>query len=370
MPNPIFEVLKSENDQFYWHLETEEAEGGEILAWSGEVYENLSGCLNGLYSFKSSAFDSSINDLTDSTGDDRIADTEFEVFEDAEQEFRWRFQAPNNQVVAVSGEGYERAPCTTIGEVEEAISDVKEAVQNAKVVVDLEDPVDVEECDRRGERPPEARHYRIRVGKDTYIVKESVVTGEQILRLAGKSPPNRWRLDQKLRGGQTNKVGLDEEVHVCEPGVERFLTIPLDQQEGSPVATDESRQEFQLPSEDREFLDSLDQNWEAVEDGNKQWILIHDYPLPDGYTASAATLAFQIPPSYPTAQIDMVYLHPPVRRKDGKGIPNVNEGYRIDGQDFQRWSRHRTSENEWRPGIDGVDTHLASVESWFEREFE
>ena len=40
----------------------------------------------------------------------------------------------------------------------------------------------------------------------------------------------------------------------------------------------------------------------------------------------------------------------------------------IMGQEFQRWSRHRTGQNPWRPGIDNLHTHLSLVEEWLLRE--
>jgi hypothetical protein len=39
-------------------------------------------------------------------------------------------------------------------------------------------------------------------------------------------------ISQKLRGGQTKRIDLDERVDFTTPGVERFMTLPLDQTEG------------------------------------------------------------------------------------------------------------------------------------------
>jgi hypothetical protein len=39
-------------------------------------------------------------------------------------------------------------------------------------------------------------------------------------------------ITQKLRGGEVKKIGLDEEADFTTPGVERFMTLPLDQTEG------------------------------------------------------------------------------------------------------------------------------------------
>jgi hypothetical protein len=64
----------------------------------------------------------------------------------------------------------------------------------------------------------------------------------------------------------------------------------------------------------------------------------------------------------------MVYVLPHLARKDGVGINNLS-GQSIDGTDWQRWSRHRTGANPWRPGVDDLSTHLFLVDDWFAREF-
>ena len=94
------------------------------------------------------------------------------------------------------------------------------------------DTIDLEEFAKTGQKPPKGKRYRIRVDRDFFVVNESEMTGRQILVLAGKNPPERFRLDQKLRGGQTKKVELDEIVDFTTPGIERFMTLPLDQTEG------------------------------------------------------------------------------------------------------------------------------------------
>ena len=66
----------------------------------------------------------------------------------------------------------------------------------------------------------------------------------------------------------------------------------------------------------------------------------------------------------------MAYFHPALRRQDGKGIPATESTENVDNKTFQRWSRHRTGENPWRPGVDDVSTHLAQVKHWLVREFQ
>jgi hypothetical protein len=76
------------------------------------------------------------------------------------------------------------------------------------------------------------KQYKIRIDKKDYEVSESRMTGRQILALAGKTPPERFALSERLHGGQERTIGLDEYADFSPPGVEKFLTLPLDQTEG------------------------------------------------------------------------------------------------------------------------------------------
>lgn len=96
------------------------------------------------------------------------------------------------------------------------------------------DEVDVEEQGKRGgsDRLPRARRYVIRVDKTRYAVEVSHMLGREILALAGKAPPDSYKLNQKLHGGAARTIGLDEDVDFRAPGVERFMTLKLDQSDG------------------------------------------------------------------------------------------------------------------------------------------
>jgi hypothetical protein len=94
------------------------------------------------------------------------------------------------------------------------------------------DEVDVEEYAKRGEKVPHARRYRIRIDREKYTVAVPKMSGRELLKLAGKVPAERFTLTQKFRGGAVHAVGLDETVVFTTPGIERFMTLPLDQTEG------------------------------------------------------------------------------------------------------------------------------------------
>jgi hypothetical protein len=78
---------------------------------------------------------------------------------------------------------------------------------------------------------PETR-YRIRIDKEQRVVSVPSLSGREILALVDKTP-DRYRLDQKLHGGATRKIEATQQVDLTEPGVEKFMTLPLDQTDGS-----------------------------------------------------------------------------------------------------------------------------------------
>lgn len=98
-----------------------------------------------------------------------------------------------------------------------------------EVVVEI---VDLEEYGKSNRKPPKAKQYRIRIDKVQYVVDVSSMTGRQLLTRAGKTPVERFTISQKFHGGQAQRIDFDEVVDFTAQGVERFMTLPLDQGEG------------------------------------------------------------------------------------------------------------------------------------------
>jgi hypothetical protein len=63
----------------------------------------------------------------------------------------------------------------------------------------------------------------------------------------------------------------------------------------------------------------------------------------------------------------MVWFEPALVLTSGRAIGALSS-HTIDGTTWQRWSRHRTAQNPWRPGVDDVSTHLGLVDDWLSRE--
>lgn len=123
------------------------------------------------------------------------------------------------------------------------------------------------------------------------------------------------------------------------------------------------RKAFFLSSDDTEYLSNTFPHWETLPG---QWLLIHDFPVCEGYTAERTTAAIKIPTDYPAVPLDMVYFHPALVRSDGKTIPRTECTVTIDGLPFQRWSRHYRT-GEWIPNEDNIATHVLAISGWLER---
>jgi hypothetical protein len=224
--------------------------------------------------------------------------------------------------------------------------------------------IDLEAYSKEGKPVPKGKKYRIKIDREIFVVEKECMTGRELLVLAGKNPPEKYQLNQKLKGGKVEPIGLTDTVCFTKPGIERFMTLPLDQTEGQG-----QRKQFELLDEDVEFLQSLGLQWETLSESTGMWILIYDYPVYSGYTTQKVTVAVKVEPGYPRAQLDMAYFFPALCRRDGQSI-GATSPQQIDGKLFQRWSRHRTGQNPWREGFDNLCTHMGLVSHWFKQEFE
>lgn len=233
--------------------------------------------------------------------------------------------------------------------------------QTNGIAVD-EDVIDVEEYFAAGKAVPAGKRYRIRIDKQQYTVTVSQMTGREILALAGKTP-EKFLLRQKINGA-VQEIGPDQIVSFLAPGVERFMTIPNEVQEGEPALP---RMNFHPLPGDIEFLNSLGLRWEAVTDSGIKAIVLYNWPLPNGYNVDTADVHIRMSDGYPDSQLDMAHFAPALARKDGRGIGGLSSAP-FDGRDWQQWSRHRTDNSKWRMGEDDLTTHMAFVRNWLEAE--
>ena len=132
----------------------------------------------------------------------------------------------------------------------------------------------------------------------------------------------------------------------------------------APMLPRSGRREFQLPRDDAEALRVGGYYWEAAIVQGVQWLFVQDFQLPVGFTAKSVALAIRIPPGYPTAALDMIYVSPAIYRIDGKVIAALSLAT-IDGCAFQQWSRHYTAQNPWIPDVSDIGSHLRAAAEWF-----
>lgn len=190
---------------------------------------------------------------------------------------------------------------------------------------------------------------------------EPTIVVRDALSKAGLNPDQGWQIFLKVEGQPKKPMTLDAIVDLRTPGIEKLRVSPLDVGNGEGASS--TLRNFRLLEVDEAFLNANYPGWEAVVEGGRQWLLLPGYTLPEGYSVSTVLMALEIPPTYPATQVDMFYLMPAVALQTGGQIPAADYRQDIRGLQFQRWSRHRGSGNQWSPAHDNVVTHLALVEA-------
>jgi len=218
--------------------------------------------------------------------------------------------------------------------------------------------IDLEEYAAAGKEVPAGKKYQIRVDKQHFTVERTEMKGREILGLANKNP-EKFLLRQKSKGGVA-EIGPDQIVNFLTPGIERFMTIPNEVQEGEPAPP---RMHFNPLPADVDYLNRLGLRWEAVIEGGLKVVAIYQWPLPEGYNVPAADVHVRLLNGYPDTQIDMAYFAPSLSRADGKSVNGLSLAS-FDGRQWQQWSRHRTENSKWRIGEDDLSTHMALVRNW------
>lgn len=195
--------------------------------------------------------------------------------------------------------------------------------------------------------------------RPTIVVKQALLD-------AGFDPTKGWQIFLIVKGEPKRVVDLDFTVDLRTPGIEKLRLTPTGVHNGEAAAT--PRRHFELLEVDERHLNSLGVFWETVVDGASRWLLIRNYQVPPGYLPQMVTLALLIPPTYPTAQIDMFYTSPKLALTTGRPIDRTQVAATICGTPFNGWSRHRGPPTPWNPATDNVITHLALVESAIAKE--
>ncbi|OWK71402.1 multiubiquitin domain-containing protein [Pedobacter sp. AJM] len=230
------------------------------------------------------------------------------------------------------------------------------------------DIVDVEAYGKQCKEVPPARIYRIKVDKRYHDWNKRFITVAELIKMEYPNSSAQFEVYKFVNTSpKPIKLNSSEQIDLTEKCLVRFTIQPKEQTDGLQSEKEEVvlRREFELPEEDIDHLNSLGLPWEAIGNpvtGSVMWLLIHEFPMPDGYNQDQATIALMIAPSYPATEIDMAYFFPALSKVSGRGI-NALAAQPIDGNTYQRWSRHRAP-GQWRPGVDNIASHLCLVENW------
>jgi Prokaryotic E2 family E len=92
------------------------------------------------------------------------------------------------------------------------------------------------------------------------------------------------------------------------------------------------------------------------------------FELRDGalVRATKCKLLILIPSQYATTKLDSFYTMPHLKRPDGTDPQNANGVTPLFDESWQFWSRH-LGDNDWRVGIDGLETYLQYVRAELRR---
>lgn len=320
---------------------------GEIVAQSSEGYETLQGCLNGLRS--------SIENIVNPSMIKRKKDKNGSPF--------FTIDSPNGRIL-LKGQSYSSNQA-----MENGISALIDLLTGDLNIIDETDqPIDIEILLKAGLPIPTGKKYKIIIDGKKVIINEFGPTGKEILASVGKKT-SQFELIQKFSLGRTESVEPDERVDLRTCGVEKFVTIPLDQTNGKGNENPaEFQRDFSLLQSDQLYLDQVGYKYDLIRQGNQSWIVIQNFPVPKGYQTEEVNLALLIPANYPDVQIDMAYFSPVLKLETNRIIPQTQTFVSISNKSYQRWSRHRTSQNSWRPGVDDISTHIFCVNNWLKKE--
>lgn len=236
---------------------------------------------------------------------------------------------------------------------------------NVDRVIDKHDLVDLDGTQIESFKTRK-RSWKLNVQGVVLVVHEPTIEVRRAITEAGFDTTKNWIIILRVQGQPKKEVTLDYVVDMRTPGVEKLRLTPREVNNGEAVP--KPNRMFALLDIDACFLDGLGLLWEMVIDGKRRWLLVHDYPIPIGYTAHRTLLALEVPRTYPQAQIDMFYTHPPLALRSGRAIDRTQVSATILGVTFNGWSRHRGANSKWDPTTDNVSTHLALVESALLRE--
>jgi len=265
--------------------------------------------------------------------------------------------------------------------------------------------------------------YALTIDDNRFQSDDPILTGRQLLQLAGLVPVEEHKVFFFGPGRQLEDIDLEETIDLREPGREHFISfrtdrtfdLELDGQKqpwGNDVISEtvlrrlagvgaeyrvwmerrdaedlllepgqrvslEGRgvERFYTGREDTNagraaMLPQMDQRYigdrglapESVNDGDKKAVVFRNFELPLGkFDHEHTDILIVLPASYPDAAPDMFFCFPWVKIRGTDGWPKAaDQAFQFAGRGWQRWSRHN---NDWRAGTDGIHTMLQRVKA-------
>ena len=95
------------------------------------------------------------------------------------------------------------------------------------------------------------------------------------------------------------------------------------------------------------------------------FLLVPDYPLPDGFSHHDARLLIKLPPLFPDAAPDMFWLNPSIRTSSG-GTPQGTSTATLLGAEWQQFSWH-LSPGAWRAGLSTLRDFMRCIRARLEK---
>lgn len=81
-------------------------------------------------------------------------------------------------------------------------------------------------------KKPHEKSYKYMVRNQLFETPNQFITGQEVLETASLLPVTQYKLDLKMKGNRYREVGLDEQVDLSDPGIEKFTYISRTQSEG------------------------------------------------------------------------------------------------------------------------------------------
>ncbi len=193
------------------------------------------------------------------------------------------------------------------------------------------------------------RSFRFKIDDADLEWPRACISG-LVLRKLAKLPSN-YNLWQELPGQHDRKIADTDFIDLGAPGVERFVSL-----------IDQTTEGDALPSKDQAFLAGQGYDFDVVVEGGTTGIVLKSVVLPVGkFNSQMADILILLPTGYPDCPPDMFYVSPKLTLASTGLLPKACEvEHHFGGRAWQRWSRHSDA---WRPGIDGLRTMVARVQT-------